>query len=125
MSSRLIDPLVINIESSTINNLAYRNVIHTGLNMQLTIMSLDAMESIDWEMHSGEQFIRVEKGSGHFDVKINNELLRYDLKDGVAFIVPSSTEHFIQAGTCGLKLYTIYSPPVHPRGTQNLTKDDT
>jgi mannose-6-phosphate isomerase-like protein (cupin superfamily) len=87
--------------------------------MQVVLMSLKPYQEIGMEKHDGSQFIRVESGNGSAVISKT----RYLLKDGVAVIVPPRCSHNIVAGKKGLKLYTIYSPPEHKRGTIQKTKE--
>ena len=107
------------IEKDTLSNTYYRKVISTTKDMQVVLMSLKPYEEIGLEKHSGSQFIRVEQGNGSAIISKH----RYLLKDGVAIIVPPNHLHNIIAGYKGLKLYTIYSPPEHKKGTMEKLKD--
>jgi mannose-6-phosphate isomerase-like protein (cupin superfamily) len=101
---------VTNIETDTLNNIDYRQVIYTDSHIQIALMTLDPGEDIPWEKHRGSQFIRVEKG--HAEVRIENE--GYYLNDGMAIVIPEHTRHYIRNwGDDLLQLYTIYSPPEH------------
>lgn len=75
-------------------------------------MSLLEHEDIPLEKHRGVQFIRVEKGRGIARVGSR----RCQLKEGTALLIPENTRHYIKASRGGLKLYTLYCPPEHPRG---------
>lgn len=45
--------------------------------------------------------------------------------DDFAFIIPAGKWHnLINTGDTSLKLYSIYAPPQHPRGTVHETKAD-
>ncbi len=45
--------------------------------------------------------------------------------DGDAIIIPAGTWHnVINTGSIPLKLYSIYAPPQHPRGTVHVTRAD-
>lgn len=103
-------PLVINIEEETVNNSFYREVIYTSPVMQLVLMSLRRGEVIPEEVHTVDQFVRVEKGEGL--VSINGR--DYIVSDGSAVIIPAGSSHyFANVGKGDLKLYTIYAPPEH------------
>ena len=118
-----VEPLIVNIERSTLNSSNYRQVIYTSKHMQLALMSLDKGVEIGWEQHNGDQFIRVEGGTGMLQLKMYNNIVSYPLSDGVAFIVPSNTRHnVINTGLDSLKIYTIYSPPQHRPGTVDVTR---
>jgi mannose-6-phosphate isomerase-like protein (cupin superfamily) len=110
-----------NIETKTLNNDYFRQVIYTAAHMQLVIMSLKPSEEIGLEVHKdSDQFFRFEGGSGK--VVINGE--ETNVKDGDIAIVPAGTEHNIinTSETENLKLYTIYAPAQHPDGTIHKTK---
>jgi mannose-6-phosphate isomerase-like protein (cupin superfamily) len=103
----------INIENKTVANNNYRKVLHTTSNMQLVVMSVLPNEEIGMEKHTrSSQFIRVEEGSATAIIKGK----RYYLKKGDSVIVPPNTYHnIINNGDEDLKLYTIYTPPTHPK----------
>jgi mannose-6-phosphate isomerase-like protein (cupin superfamily) len=91
-------------------------------------MSLKAGEEIGLEVHpSVDQFIRIESGQGM--VKMGNAKDNLTLVKRVgsndAILVPAGTWHnIINIGNYPLKLYTIYAPPEHPRGTIHKTKEE-
>jgi len=109
-----------NIERKTVSNTYYRTVLFTTKNMQLVMMSLLPGEEIGREKHPHTtQFIRVEKGRGK--AKIGKKSLT--LKDGDCLIIPPGKWHNIfNSGKKMLKLYTIYTPPEHPRKTKQKRK---
>ena len=106
-----------NIEDLTIDNKYYRNVIYTGKNMQLVLMTLKPADKIPKEIHkTHDQFIRIEEGSCQVVSNKNN----ISLKKNDFIIIPANTEHeVINSGDNELKLYTIYAPPEHQPGTVN------
>jgi len=110
-----------NINSDTLKNPNYRKVIATGKKLQLVLMSLKAGEEIGNEVHpKTDQFFRIEKGKAQFILDAKEA---HVLGDGGAVIVPAGTYHnVINAGKGDLKLYTIYAPPEHPKGTIEKTK---
>jgi hypothetical protein len=55
---------VTDIEKATLENTDFRRVLYTGKNSQLVLMSLRPNEEIGEEVHSLDQFIRVESGDG-------------------------------------------------------------
>ncbi len=110
-----------NIEKLTLNNKYFRKVVFTGKHSQLVLMSLKPGEDIGMEIHSGlDQFFRVDSGKG----KLVMGDVEKRLKDGFAVVVPGGTKHNIinTSKTEDLKLYTIYSPPNHPKGTVHKTQ---
>jgi mannose-6-phosphate isomerase-like protein (cupin superfamily) len=110
----------INIEDKTISNNNYREVLYTGSDLQLVVMSLKPKEDIGAEVHSDtDQFIRVEKGNG----KAIIDEKEIKLSDGIAIIIPAGKEHnIINTSNKELKLYTIYSKPEHKDGLVEKNK---
>ena len=109
------------IESKTLQNEFFRQVLFTGKHTQLVLMALQPQEDIGMEVHhTVDQFFRIEAGEGKAIV----DGQEYELKDGVALIVPAGSQHNIinTSPTASLKLYTLYSPPNHPDGTIHQTK---
>jgi len=112
-----------NIEKETLENTNFRKVLYTGKHSQLVLMSLKPKEEIGMEVHGeNDQFFRFEKGTGKCIIDGNE----YELKDGVAIVVPSGAEHNIinTSENEDLKLYTIYSPAHHKDGVVRATKEE-
>lgn len=113
---------VTNIEEKTLANEHFREVLYTDERIQLVVMSLLPGEDIGEEVHTLDQFIRVEKGSG--EVVLDGT--RHAIGDGSAIIIPAGTRHNIINTSANepLKLYTLYAPPNHKDGTIHATKAD-
>jgi len=114
---------VINIEKETLENRNFRKVLYTSKHSQLVLMSLRPNEEIGMEVHpDNDQFFRFEKGQGKCIIDSNE----YELRDGVAVVVPAGAQHNIIniSETEELKLYTIYSPAHHKDGIVRLTKKE-
>jgi mannose-6-phosphate isomerase-like protein (cupin superfamily) len=112
-----------NIEQKTMENEYFREVLYTAPHSQLVVMTLQVGEEIGQETHGNiDQFIRVEAGQG--EAILNGE--RYQLGDGDVVVIPAGTEHNVvnTSNSDPMRLYTIYSPPEHPDGTINRTKQD-
>lgn len=112
-----------NIEKLTLKNNNFRKVLFTGKYCQLVVMSLKPGEEIGMEVHpSVDQFFRVDSGTG----KVLMGTVEKRLKDGFAIVVPAGTKHNIinTSKTEDLKLYTLYSPPNHPKGTVHKTYEE-
>jgi len=115
---------ITNIEKETIENNFYRKVLFTTDNQQLVLMSIKPKDDIPYEIHpENDQFVRIEKGKGLLLAGPNKES-KYELFDGVSVTIPANTWHQIinTSESDRLKLYTIYSPPHHPRGTIEMEK---
>ncbi|GAB6137957.1 cupin domain-containing protein [Halanaerobaculum tunisiense] len=121
-------PFVVNIEEATKQNDYYRIALWTGEHLQLTLMSINAGDDIGLELHPNlDQFIRIEKGRGIVRMGDRKKQLDFEAKvyDGYAIFIPAGKWHnLINAGRTPLKLYSIYAPPEHPRGTVHETKED-
>jgi mannose-6-phosphate isomerase-like protein (cupin superfamily) len=119
-------PFVIDIDEATKRNRNYRTALWTGNHLQLTLMSIRVGEDIGIEVHPViDQFIRVEAGQGVAEMgpSKNNITYRRNVSDGSAIFVPAGTWHNVtNTGNTPLKLYSIYAPPQHPRGTVHATK---
>ncbi|MFW6074754.1 MAG: cupin domain-containing protein [Chloroflexota bacterium] len=112
---------VVNIEQRTVENDYFREVLFTAPHSQLVVMTLQPGEEIGLETHGdGDQFIRVESGSG--EAILDGE--KSSLGDGSAVVIPAGVEHNILNTSSDepLRLYTVYSPPEHPDGTVNKNK---
>ena len=120
--------LVINIEKETIHNDNFRTTLWTGNNLQLTLMSIGAGESIGLEIHPKiDQFIRIEQGHGFVIMGDKKDELDFkkEIHDNFAFIIPANKWHnIVNTGYEPIKLYSIYAPPQHPHGTVHVTKED-
>jgi mannose-6-phosphate isomerase-like protein (cupin superfamily) len=113
-----------NIEKQSISNKNFRKVLFTGKHEQLVVMSLKPKEEIGNEVHRKvDQFFRIEEGEAKF---IFNGREKHLVGNGGAVLVPAGTYHNVinNSKTKFLKLYTIYSPPNHPKGTIHKTKED-
>ena len=111
----------INLEQKTLDNQNFREVLFTTKNCQLVVMSLLAGEDIGEEVHTLDQFIRVESGTG----KAIMDGVETEISDGWAVVVPAGARHnIVNTGDQSLKLYTIYAPAEHRDGTIHATKAD-
>lgn len=122
------EPFVINIDQATKQNNTFRTALWTGDHLQLTLMSIKVGEDIGLENHPNlDQFLRIEQGQGIAKMGHSRENLDFQRKvgDGYAIIIPAGTWHnLVNTGNVPLKLYSIYAPPQHPRGTVHKTKAD-
>ena len=120
------EPFAVNIEKVTRKNKYFRRALWTGHHLQVTLMSIEVGGDIGLEIHKDlDQFIRIE--DGHGIVKMGDSKNRLDFQARVgkdyAFIIPAGTWHnLINTGSRPIKLYSIYAPPQHPRGTVHQTR---
>ena len=52
------------IEGLAVKNVEFRRVLYTAKNCQLVVMALKSKEEIGAEVHTLDQFFRVEEGTG-------------------------------------------------------------
>ena len=120
-------PFVVNIDEATKQNKNFRTALWTGDNLQVTLMSIMPENDIGIEVHpTVDQFIRIEEGQGLVKIGDDKHYLNYQEKihDDYAIMIPAGKWHnIINTGNRPLKLYTIYAPPQHPRGTIHETKE--
>ena len=110
---------VTNIEKAATENSNFRKVLYTAKNSQLVVMSLQPKEDIGEEVHTLDQFIRIEQGEG----KAVLDGVEYGIENGSAVVIPAGTKHnIINTSDEEMKLYTIYSPPEHRDGVVHTTK---
>lgn len=112
---------VVNINQLTKENENFRKVLYTAKNSQLVLMALKPGEEIGEEVHTLDQFFRIEEGEG----KVVIDGIESDIKDEWAIVVPAGAKHNIinTSADKPLKLYTIYSPPNHRDGVIHQTKE--
>ena len=128
-SSSTEDLWVEDIESATLKNKFWRDVLFTSDNLQVVVMSVPPKQSLGWEMHrKSDQFFRIEGGKGLFQIgekeggKVSptQEAL---LEDGMVTVIPHGTWHNVTntSSRSNLKFYAIYGPPHHRPGTRDTT----
>lgn len=112
----------LNIEQATIANNAFRHTLYTGHYSQLVLMSLLPGQEIGVETHGADQFFRFEAGSGRVIV----DETEYTVQDGDCVVVPAGATHNVinTSEQDDLKLYTVYSIPVHQDAQHFATKQD-
>ncbi len=122
------EPFVINIDKATKQNNTFRTALWTGTHLQATLMSIPVGGDIGAEMHPDtDQFLRIEQGQGIVmmgNSKDNLNLHRNVSKDYAIFVPAGTWHNLFNKGNIPLKLYSIYAPPNHPKGTIHVTKAD-
>jgi mannose-6-phosphate isomerase-like protein (cupin superfamily) len=121
-------PFVVNITEVTKENDNFRTTLWTGEHLQLTLMSINAYEDIGLENHPDlDQFLRIEEGQGIVKMGKSKDSMDFEenVYDDFAILIPAGTWHnVINTGNKPLKLYSIYAPPQHEKGTIHATKED-
>jgi mannose-6-phosphate isomerase-like protein (cupin superfamily) len=110
-----------NIRSLAEYNTNFRQVVYTGENSQLVLMSIPPKKEIGSEVHpETDQILFFVAGKG--EAIINGDIR--PIEEGDAVFVPAGTLHNFRNVDADddLKLYTVYSPPKHPEGKVHLTK---
>lgn len=113
---------ITNIDNESMTNTNYREVLYTAPYSQLVVMSLMPDEEIGEETHGLDQFIHCGQGVG----KVVLDGVENEMEPGIAVMVPSGIKHNIinTSSSDTMKLYTLYAPPNHPKGTIHKTKAD-
>jgi mannose-6-phosphate isomerase-like protein (cupin superfamily) len=107
------------IESLAVTNEAFRRVVYTAKHCQLVLMALKPGEEIGAEVHTLDQFFRVEEGTGEAVL----DGVRHAIRAGFAVVVPAGANHnIVNTGSAPLKLYTLYAPPNHRDGVVHATR---
>jgi mannose-6-phosphate isomerase-like protein (cupin superfamily) len=109
------------IEGLALENTSFRQVLYTAKNCQLVLMALKPKEEIGAEVHTLDQFFRVEEGSGEAVL----DGVKTSIRAGFAIVVPAGANHnIINTGSVPMKLYTVYAPPNHRDGVIHHTRDE-
>jgi mannose-6-phosphate isomerase-like protein (cupin superfamily) len=107
------------IEELAIKSDDFRRVLYTARHCQLVLMALKPTEEIGAEVHTLDQFFRVEAGTGEAVL----DGVRTAIHAGFAVVVPAGVNHnIINTGHVPLKLYTLYAPPNHRDGVVHHTR---
>lgn len=122
------NPLVIDIEEVTGDNNNFRTALWTGTHLQITLMSIPVGESIGLEIHPDtDQFLRIEQGIGLVQMGDERNNLNFNKRafEDYGVVIPAGKWHNVtNIGTVPLKVYSIYGPPNHPKGTIHKTKKE-
>ena len=116
-----MDGYVNDIASIAITNEDFRRVLYTATHCQLVVMALKPQEDIGAEVHTLDQCLYVEEGTG--ETVLNG--VRTAIRMGSMIVVPAGVPHnIINTGSVPLKLLTIYAPPNHRDGVVHHTRAD-
>ena len=109
------------IEARAIENTDFRRVLYTAGKCQLVVMALEPGGEIGMEVHTLDQFFRVEEGAGEAVL----DGVRTAIRAGFAVLVPAGASHnIINTGNVALKLYTLYAPPNHRDAVVHRTRQE-
>ena len=120
------EPFCTSIEKAVCQNENFRTAIWTGRNLQVTLMCIPVGGEIGLENHRDtDQFLRIESGTGEVKMGCRRDTADFKRQIGAgdAVFIPAGTWHnIVNTGTCPLKVYSVYAPPKHPKGTVHKTK---
>jgi mannose-6-phosphate isomerase-like protein (cupin superfamily) len=123
------EPYVVDIEDATLSNDTFRTALWTGAHLQLTVMSIPVGGEVGLEMHDDrDQFLRLESGKARVQMGPEKDDLRFDreIEDDWVILVPAGSWHNVtNLGDEPLKLYSLYAPPEHPKGTVHKSKAES
>lgn len=109
-----------NIIKASQENINFRQVLFTGTNSQLVVMSIPPGGEVGEETHKYTEqtlFFLSGRGEGMLDDK------KFPILPGDVVVVTAGTKHnFWNTGTQDLKIYTVYTPPNHIDGRVHRTK---
>lgn len=109
------------LETLADKNADFRRVLSTAKNCQIVVMALKPTEEIGAEVHTLDEFFRVEEGSGEAVL----DGVRTAIRAGYAIVVPAGAKHNIVNTRDGpLKVYTLYPSPNHRDGVVHHTRAD-
>ena len=110
------------IEKRTLENIYFRKVLFTATHAQLVVMCLQPGEDIGLETHAKtDQVFYVVKGQGRAVVGTDAQ----PIQKGSMVIAPAGTAHnLVNDSGESLRLFTLYVPPQHARGTVHATRAD-
>ncbi len=119
-------PVVFDINKLTMENNAYRTAIWTAKKMQVTLMCIKPGECVGLECHEDvDQMLVIVSGKGFVQMGKCKEHLEFEKRacPGYSVIVPMGTWHNItNVGNTPMKLYSIYAPAEHEKGTLEYNK---
>jgi mannose-6-phosphate isomerase-like protein (cupin superfamily) len=110
----------VDIVEATRANTFFRQVLSTGPNAQVVVMSIPPGGDIGEEIHEHvDQVLAFVAGEG---VAILDGVESWVGPDRLVH-VPAGTRHnVVNRGSFPLRLYTVYAPPQHAQGTIHETK---
>ncbi len=122
------NPYVFDIEKLTTSNTNFRTTEWTGEFLQMTTMSIPPGGEIGLEQHADhDQFLRVEAGTATVMMGDKKDALNFKetAEDDWAIFVPAGKWHnIVNNGDEDLKVYSLYGPPDHVKGTVHKTKQE-
>jgi mannose-6-phosphate isomerase-like protein (cupin superfamily) len=110
----------VNIIDATRKNTYFRQVLSTGPNAQVVVMSIPADGEIGEEVHEHvDQVLAFVAGEG---AAILDGQESHVGPDHLVHVPAGSRHNVVNRGPVPLQLYTVYAPPQHAQGTIHRTK---
>lgn len=120
-------PRIDSLEEMTLDNSNFRTTIWSGVNLQVTLMTIPAGEEMGLETHAGiDQLYHIVEGKGTIHLgRMEDNLDEQQVEAGSSILVPASMWHnLVNDGQEDIKMYTVYGAIEHKPGTVHKTKQD-
>ena len=115
-------PFQANIAKLTAENTNFRQVLFTGKNSQLVVMSIPPGGEVGQETHKfTEQVLYFQSGTG--EAILHGKTTQVSPGD-VVIVTPGTQHNFRNTGKVPLQITTTYAPPNHIDGRMHKTKAD-
>ena len=112
----------VDIGAAARTNDQFRRVLSTGPHAQVVVMSIPPGGEIGEEVHAGlDQVLVFVEGSG---IAILDGVEAVVGPDTLVHVPAAARHNVVNRGTGDLRLFTVYAPPQHARGTVHRTKAD-
>lgn len=110
----------IDIVAAAKTNTFFRQVLSTGPNAQVVVMSIPSGGEIGEEVHEHvDQILAFVDGEG---VAILEGVESFVGPDRLVHVPAGLRHNVVNRGSADLRLYTVYAPPQHAQGTIHRTK---
>ena len=123
------EELALNMDRAVVENQNFRTTIWTGEHMQITLMCIKAGSEIGLEKHETlDQMLYILEGEGSLYTGKKEEDVKYigEVGHGYAIVIPAGYYHnVVNKGSSPIKLFSVYAPPAHAKGTIHRTKEDS
>lgn len=113
----------INIIDIVLENEDFREVIKTGTDSQLAMMTIPSGQDIGDEVYADvDQITYIVQGVG--ELEMQGEPAQEVRESQLIFVSAGQSHNITNTGNEDLKLFTIYAPPEYPLDTIHETKSD-
>ena len=104
-----------------VNNF-FLQVLATGANLELAVMSIPPAGETGEQVHEADQVVVFVEGEGY--AAVSGERMPI-APDHLIFVPAGILHNLINTGSADLKLYTLYAPPEHKPGTAYTTQEES